>query len=969
MAFSEALQKNLKQQVGLNVPDVKGNLNFLREVGQGSMRAYAGTGAGLVNFGRRIQSTLDPTRSFEDIQKESPSSALKPSGRIQQAIYGTADPISPESVGEELGIPKGSRFAAPVGFAMGAIDLIPGGKPAKQAVKAIAGFAPDIVEGILKTDSVRNISQFLRRSENLTEDVIKKIAPELKNVKTAEQFKGAVSSLKERGFITSVKEAFPESARVSRVAGQYISRSTDNLAITARNLISKDLATAERIALSGSDDVAVATASELMKKLGDDFAKATDDVTRAALADKQAEIANTIAPKLTDLGRSIQAASILGRATPEGQVRFAVREINKYNELNPTKQIPKLSGKNTQHILTEMGEIKTMTDGPAKAERLQKLQNFVQDLVPTPLMKKITTVWKAGLLTGLKTTGLNLGANTAHFGLEVLKDLPATLIDSVASLFTGKRTKAFTTSGVPGGIKEGFGKGVNYLKTGFDERNIGAKLDYHRISFGKGKVAKAFQIYTDSIFRFIGSQDQPFYYGALARSLHDQALAQGLNRGFKGKELRDYGHFLVENPTEEMIRVGTADALGTVFQNRTHLAKIGQFFREIPGLGEFLIPFNRTPSAVAMRILDYSPVGAVSTIIKNIGKGKFNQRQFSEGIARGMTGTAAAYIGYKLSEAGLVNLEYPDTERERELQISEGRLANTIKAGKNWITPIVFGPAGNLLLVGAHFERAMRGEGSPTGAFIKAGFGSAKSFMEQTFLTNVNAFSEAFNDPERYGDSLLGSLAGSFVPTIVSDVARSTDPKERRTQNEPKTDLIDLTYIGSRVKSRIPGLRQELEPDVDILGREREAKANPLETMINPLRPSKDTETPVTKELRRLFEAGYKVSPTLLGNKNGYDSLSPGENTVLWKRTGQRVNNGLSALYQLPVYENASDEEKSKAVERIVNDAKLITRAEVVITLLDGLQGEELRKTVISLSDGPNALLNNSVWKEVQKFR
>src|SRR3990167_1950316 len=132
--------------------------------------------------------------------------------------------------------------------------------------------------------------------------------------------KGGIGTTKqERGFITSAKEIIPEA---DRIAGQYIPRGTDELAIKAKNLIASNFATAERMALTGSDDNAVAIASELLKKYADDAAKATDPAKVASLYDKAAEVANTLAPKLTEQGRSIQAASILGRLTPEGQVRF-----------------------------------------------------------------------------------------------------------------------------------------------------------------------------------------------------------------------------------------------------------------------------------------------------------------------------------------------------------------------------------------------------------------------------------------------------------------------------------------------------------------------------------------------------------------------------------------------------------------------------------------------------------------------
>lgn len=788
--------------------------------------------------------------------------------------------------------------------------------------------------------------------KNVAEEGVKKLAQ-----KIIPRVTKAISEQipKERGFITSVKEVIPKAIKV---AGQYIPRETDDLAIKAKNLIAKDFSAAEKLALTGSDDSAVAVASELIKKYGDDAAKAVNPAQAAALYDKAAEIANTLAPKLTELGRSIQAASILGRLTPEGQVRFASREIQRFNELNPLKKISELTGEQAKFITEEMKVIQGMTEGVEKAMRFQKLQNFIQDLTPTPLMKKLITVWKAGLLTGVKTSGLNLFSNISHAVSEIAKDVPASIVDSAASLFTGTRTKTFTLRKAFDGLKEGLVKGKRYFSTGFDERNIGAKLDYHRVNFGKGKVAKAFQAYTDTVFRVLGSADQPFYYSSLSRSLMDQALAQGKNAGLKGKDLVKFAEDLVKNPTEEMIRYGVADATTAVFQNQTKLGEAARKIQQIPGIGEIVLPFGRTPSSVAMQIIGYSPVGIVKTIVENIGKGKFNQRLFSQGLGRGITGTAVLAIGMELAKKGLVSLDYPvGDEREQELQKAEGVKPNSIKINGKWRSPIVLGPGvGNILLIGAHFQNAIETSGSPTEALSKAMLGSLKSFTEQTFLTGIQDAVNAVTNPERYAKSYLPNLLASFVPTIVSDISRATDSLERRAE----TTL-------QRIQARIPGFRRKLEPQVDILGRERESVGNPLEILFDPTRPSPDITTPVTEELRRLMDEGFRVSPTALGDRQGFDALSQEENTELWKLAGGITNDKLESLFNKQSYADLENDEKGKIVEKIIDQSKINARAGMVIELTEGLTGEELKKKLTELKEG--GLLTREVLKKYLELR
>ncbi len=877
---------------------------------------------------------------------------LTPTGYFQRQLYGTDKPVTARSFGAELGLNEKGAATPFIGFALGVADLIPGGNATKMATI-------NALKNINKVDdAVKALSKLL----GMSKQVATKYAPQAakltdtKSLSTlvdnalkesqsvGEMAKRTATGVKDvakktRGFIESAKEVIPQA---HKIAGQYIPRATDALAIKAKNLIASDFTTAERIALTESDDNAVAIASELLKKYADDAAKATDDAARMAFYDKAASVANTLAPKLTEQGRAIQAASILGRLTPEGQVRFAAREIQRYNELNPTKKIAELTGEQTKFITEEMKAINNMADGTERAMRFQKLQHHIQDLVPTPLMNKIITVWKAGLLTGIKTQGLNIFSNLFHGTSEIVKDAPAAIVDSVASLFTGQRTKTFNIKGTGKGISEGFEKGLRYFKTGFDERNIAQKLDWKRVNFGKGKVAKAFQVYTDTVFRTLGAADQPFYYGALSRSLMDQALAQGKNAGKKGKELVAFAENLVQNPTEEMIRYGVADATQAVFQNKTALGNAARTIQKIPGIGEIILPFGRTPSAVAMQILNYSPIGVAKTIIENIGKGKFNQRMFSQGIGRGLTGTAMLFIGVEMAKKGMIKLDYPiGNEKEQELQKAEGAKNNAIKIDGKWRSPIILGPAGNLLLIGGHLQEAMETSGSPTEALSKAMLGSLKSFTEQTFLTGIQNAVNAVSDPERYAKTYLPNLLASSVPTIVSDVARATDPKERRAET-----------TGQRLQARIPGARRGLEPQVDILGRERESVGNPLEILADPTRPSPETITPVTEELRRLTSEGFKVSPTMLGDRKGFKGLTQEENTRLWKFTGAILNDKLTNLFSSEKYQALPDDQKGDVVEDFVKQAKLNARVGAMIELTKDLQGDELRKKISELKAG-----------------
>jgi hypothetical protein len=214
----------------------------------------------------------------------------------------------------------------------------------------------------------------------------------------------------------------------------------------------------------------------------------------------------------------------------------------------------------------------------------------------------------------------------------------------------------------------------------------------------------------------------------------------------------------------------------------------------------------------------------------------------------------------------------------------------------------------------------------------------------------VNQFTSALNDPERSGPKLVRSLFSSAIPTIVGDVARATDPLERRTGT-----------IAGRVKAKIPGLRQSLEPQITVLGEERKASANPLEIMIDPTRPSKDISTPLVEELRRLSDAGFDVTPSQLGNRDGYDILTPEENTNLWKRAGSLTKDVLEEWTSSDAYKAiGNDFVKAKSINALVTRMQAAAKMEVV--------GIKIRQGVSVLELAEAGLMSIEGLKELKFF-
>lgn len=817
---------------------------------------------------------------------------------------------------------------------------------AREAKRAFPGLADETAEALGR--------------KYVTESDPKKIVDELRDPTPVRR---------ERGVFQRTKTTMPETYSRIKDTG-YLVRPTLRSAQAAKNLIGSDLDTARRIATEEFSDQSTFIAAELSahySRLAAQAKKTGDLVESEKLRDESARFMNIVARNATEGGHIGQGSSILGKYTPEGIGRFAASEIQKYNAKVPlSKRIPELSGSQAEELREGMRRIQEMVDPDEKARAINALTDKIAGMVPTSLFKKVVTIWKANLLTGLSTSGLNILSTAGNFAAELAKELPAAVVERGTYLATlgkyGKPTIALSLKGLGGGAKEGFVKGWRYLRTGFDERDLDNFLETNKkVSFGTSPYAKAIQRYEESVFRLIGAQDMPFYYGAKARSLYSQAIAQGKGEGLRGAALKRYVDELVQDPTDDMIKYATLDAETATFQNATKIGEVAQSLQK--HLSEVIVPFSRTPGAVATQVINYTPAGVVLEIGRIIKRGEFDQRLFSQAMGRAISGTAAMWLGGELFKKGLVTLGYPKSETERKQWEIDGRVPNSIKIGDTWHSVGVLGPVGFTLVTGGYFARGLKESGSPTEAMFEAISSVGSTVTEQSFLRGTNQLIEALQDPSTAMTGFFSGMLGSVIPTIVADTARATDSVERRANED----------LFGRLQSRIPGVRQGLEPKVDILGR---TKLTPgiLESMFHPSRPSKESNDPVVKELRRLFEAGYNSTPTQLGPSKGYSALTSEQNTDLWKMTGREIYRGLSTAISSPGWETLSDEKKEKKIGQFTEDVGIEMRASLIFAITQNLSGSALKEELVRLmevmgAESEKTVPNNEVYKKFKSYR
>ena len=729
----------------------------------------------------------------------------------------------------------------------------------------------------------------------------KYVAEEVKNV-----LRGAQT--KERGFISTIKSSDKTPSSVKSIeTGTYSIKSDKQRIADAQAFIRENPAKARELALNPKSDMDVTIGNQLI-----------DHYIATGQHKAMQEVVSGMAESGTELGRAIHAFADYDKTTPGGAVKFAEAAIRKYNKANPDKQLA-LQPEQVEALVNTAKQIQEMPEGRQRNIASHELINQVNELIPSTFADKALTVWKAGLLTSMRTTARNVFGNTIHGVAEIAKDVPASLADRLMALKTGNRSKTFTVKGAAQGIGEGLSHAKDMMKHGYDPTEALAGYDIKAVTWGKGPVEQGLKKYTDLVFRSLGAQDQVFYHSAFNRSLYDQALTSAKNTAKKGDD--NFVDNLVKNPTEGMKVQAVIDASKATFKDENMLRDLATKVKR--GLGkteggkvvsELVMPFVGVPSSVASQMLSYSPAGFVKGLATGSKavrqKNSILQRQASHEIGRGTVGTGLMGLGAYLTSRGLMTGN-PKDQKEAEQWKLEGKQPNSVMIGGKWRSINSVGPEALLTLAGSKLE---------SGRQNNAGMGElagqlGKDFTQQTFLQGVQGPLNAINDPGRYGSSYVSGQVGSIIPNIVKDTAKAMDDKQRQI-NSP----IDALKAGT------PILRNNLLPKLDVLGNELKQEPSGLNNFIDLFNSKTPIKNSVIDETKKFSSADLSITPSALDKslkESGVSiKLTPEQRTSLQKAIGTQTQAMWKETIKSPRYQSLSIEEQSKAMSKMYSDAR-----------------------------------------------
>lgn len=552
----------------------------------------------------------------------------------------------------------------------------------------------------------------------------------------------------------------------------------------------------------------------------------------------------------------------------------------------------------------------------------------------THWLEVLSAMRKAGLLTGVKTHLKNIGGNLVGQGLDEISRIPASIVDAITGVATGRRTiTGPSATGIGRSAYEaatdGVAEGWRVIKRGYSNAQANRLQLPQEVNSG----SKIIDTYVNGVFRTLGAEDQVFYTYALRRSLEDRAKALALTElkqgtlqrsgfGARVSQLAGDAKNSLQNTPNALAAEAIADAEAATFTETNKLASGFNKFRE--GLSQparfgldLIFPFVKTPTNIVKRMLEYTPGGAAYSSVKAVNaalKGAFTdaeQRAFAQGIGRAATGTALIYLGYKLYEKGLATGFIEDDLTRRARDLAGGRIPGAIKIGGTWLQIAGFAPGGNLVALGATIAREWRQEqeqaakqGEEASIIPVIGKTTLQATSEQPLVQGSEQIADLFKRPEQAASRIVGGVAGSAVPTIAADLAEAIDSRQR-----------DARGLTGPVLNRIPGVRNTLPPAQDVIGQPRQ-DTGPVAAFLDPTRATTDVagQNPVFAELVRLdhgisgftkkkgeTDDAYRARVQIFGN--------------LYTRYGL-------ALVSFPQYQALSDDDKREAFTTLNAGAK-----------------------------------------------
>lgn len=500
-----------------------------------------------------------------------------------------------------------------------------------------------------------------------------------------------------------------------------------------------------------------------------------------------------------------------------------------------------IAGQMSTFLYAEGADLEGMPVTTEGKTALQRVYNAQANVAQDSMMGKVNALGYTNMLSGTKTWIKNISSNVLIRPLELASEKIGGAIEGA---FITKRTGNRTTD-APNRAERAAGREaftgeigqtmVDYFVTHVDTgHGSGFDLNHNNRTFNNEWL----QAYKNIVDFAMQVGDRPFW-----EQCYTEELAVIKRLGTKipdtqrvdGREVK----VLRDMTLEEMKTEAAVRATERVFQEDNNtVSAINSARRESPMIDLMItsiMPFLKTPTNVASRMMQYSPIGLARAIIqyglwdgKRNGGANFDQRKFVMNLGRGLTGTGVAVVGALLASLGAIQPGREDEEDKKlgVIRKAQGRSYSTYFKLGDWEIPLYFAqPSSGPLYIGAKIAWALEEMGDDVNVPSLIGtvlYGSAletgNQLFDNSFLSGFSALFSGYNDVAGIASNIVENIAENqasrLTPSAIRALAKVTDPYVRDvySQNAVKQ------FLNRQIVQNWPLLRQTLPVKTDITG-------------------------------------------------------------------------------------------------------------------------------------------------------
>lgn len=663
-----------------------------------------------------------------------------------------------------------------------------------------------------------------------------------------------------------------------------------------------------------------------------------------------------VAAAATRAGQVVQAMRVLKKATPTGKLYYLNRMVDTMNKnIVDNGGDPIQIDEGLARKLLEAENIKDPKEqGKAVDETIDEIEQNIADQIPATAWDKWNAWRYLSMLGNIRTQVRNVVGNAAFMPLVATKNLLAAGMEK-AFIRNGGRTKSafFTKTNVGKRLME-FGK--KDFETVVDEIQGGGKYNQSSSIEEKRTIfkSKAIEGWRKLTNKAMDKGDEIFskhhYARALAGYLYanhldydkitrntpqaqealNKARAYAILEAQKAtfRDANQFASFINKTKRNLLKKAQTAETKG---------AKAGWYVGT--ALAEGVMPFTKTPIDIAVRGIEYSPIGLIKGIkeaVYDVKKGNKTAAEAIDTLSAGLTGTGIFALGYFLQSLGFLAGALGSDKGEKYKKDS-GAQGFALHIGDKYYTIDWLAPFSLPLFTGAAVaETVENGDEVSFATMADALSTISEPMLEMSMLQGLNAaLSSGKYGAEAAIASFVTTNGLSYLaqanPTILGQIARAVDDTSRNAY------YYDPNYKGfvkqgkvfvDKQLAKVPFASKVLTSRIDLWGNKQENTGGSFfgrlaYNMLSPGYYSEESSDPVDVALTKLYEETEdtavlpsKPKKSFKNNKTTY-KMNAKQYEEFCIVEGQTAHKEIQTFINSAEYKKMSNEDRVGVLDRL----------------------------------------------------